>query len=474
MPKAPAGAQRSVNRMRLAHKSRATSASRFHRRSLEIARAIVARVSDVASTHEHGGDDVTAHRSMVVSQAASTATEPSAITSSPIGGWTGRVQRTRAQLTSERAVPVGVALVLLAASVFSYAPSVAPVAAQGGTTELGEEPRIAIGGSGETGFEPVGGYSDESYAPIELAGLLGGRAETDLDGPGPLAEADGYVDAAFLEDGTLLKPVAVDTSIADASELLTEYRVQSGDTLVGIASKHDVSMMTVWWANKLASKDDLKVGQILVIPPVSGLVVTVAEGDTMESIASKNGIEAIDIMAVNGLEDPTLVIGQTIILPDALGEGIATPKPTKAQTRVVSSGGSVRPPTIYKGGAFAWPVVGGNNYISQYYRYGHYGIDIAATYGSKVRAAASGTVQFAGWRSNGGGYQVWIAHGSGLYSTYNHMSAVTVGAGQKVGKGQQVGRIGSSGYATGPHLHFEVWKGAIWNGGSRVNPLRYY
>jgi len=120
-----------------------------------------------------------------------------------------------------------------------------------------------------------------------------------------------------------------------------------------------------------------------------------------------------------------------------------------------------------------WPVVGGGNYISQYFHYGHWAIDIAADYGSEVRAAAGGTVIFAGWKDNGGGYQVWIAHGSDLYTTYNHMSAITVGRGESVGRGVQVGRIGQSGNASGPHLHFEVWQGAVWNGGTRVNPLGY-
>jgi murein DD-endopeptidase MepM/ murein hydrolase activator NlpD len=82
-------------------------------------------------------------------------------------------------------------------------------------------------------------------------------------------------------------------------------------------------------------------------------------------------------------------------------------------------------------------------------------------------------VIFAGWKNNGGGYQVWIAHGSGLYTTYNHMSAISVGSGQGVSVGQQVGRVGQSGHATGPHLHFEVWRGGVWDGGSRVNPLAY-
>jgi murein DD-endopeptidase MepM/ murein hydrolase activator NlpD len=119
----------------------------------------------------------------------------------------------------------------------------------------------------------------------------------------------------------------------------------------------------------------------------------------------------------------------------------------------------------------AWPVDGG--YISQYYHYGHWAIDIAADYGTRVKAAAAGTVIFAGWKNNGGGYQVWISHGSNLYTTYNHMSSISVGRGQHVGRGQQVGRVGQSGNATGPHLHFEVWRGPIWNGGTRVNPLIY-
>ena len=90
------------------------------------------------------------------------------------------------------------------------------------------------------------------------------------------------------------------------------------------------------------------------------------------------------------------------------------------------------------------------------------------------RTRPGGTVVFSGWKNNGGGYQVWIAHGSGLYTTYNHMSGVSVGRGQHVSRGQRVGRMGATGFASGSHLHFEVWKGPIWNGGRRVNPLAYY
>jgi murein DD-endopeptidase MepM/ murein hydrolase activator NlpD len=121
-----------------------------------------------------------------------------------------------------------------------------------------------------------------------------------------------------------------------------------------------------------------------------------------------------------------------------------------------------------------WPVVGGGNYISQYFHAGHGAIDIAADYGSPVVAAAAGKVVFAGWRSNGGGYQVYVSHGSGLYTTYNHMSSIAVGIGQSVSAGQRVGRIGQTGNATGPHLHFEVWIGFPWRGGYETNPMRYF
>ena len=121
-----------------------------------------------------------------------------------------------------------------------------------------------------------------------------------------------------------------------------------------------------------------------------------------------------------------------------------------------------------------WPVVGGGNYISQYFHYGHYAIDIAADYGSHGARRGAGTVIFAGWKSNGGGYQVWIAHGSGpVHDVQPHVG--DVGRARPARRrGQQVGRVGQSGNATGPHLHFEVWSGPVWDGGQRVNPLGYF
>jgi murein DD-endopeptidase MepM/ murein hydrolase activator NlpD len=376
------------------------------------------------------------------------------------------------RIGAERAVPVAVIAIVLIATALSSAPSFGSNGPVGGPNGDGPDARLAVGGveaaQGQPGTEldgDVEGTTDEA-AGIDDRGVDGVAPEEDL----------GNVEDAYVDDGTLLKPVAVDTTVSDGKGLMRTYRVRNGDTLTGIARKFGVSMMTVWWANHLTAKDDLVVGRFLTIPPVNGVVVTVGSSDTLESLAAKYGVEASAIVEANALQDPNLVIGQTLTVPGALGDSIATPKPARTPSR--SSGGSshapsrsVSGPSRYSGGKFAWPVAGG--YISQYFHYGHYAIDIAADRGTPVKAAASGVVTFAGWKSNGGGYQVWISHGSGLYTTYNHMSSISVGRGQHVGRGQMVGRVGMSGNATGPHLHFEVWRGPVWDGGTRVNPLIY-
>lgn len=371
----------------------------------------------------------------------------------------------RGVLVRDRFLGVGVAGLVLVASVLSFS--------AGAST--------AAGGTGSTGGGLNGGVpSRYTVAGLDGGGDNGGVGGTDQAGPvvdntpadpGTTTDPQG----PFLDDGTLVMPVAVDTTVADGSALLKSYKVKAGDTLTGIAHRFGVSMMSIWWANQISSKDQLHIGQILIIPPVSGVVVTVEAGMTLDALAKRFGTPSDEIMSYNGLTDPTLVIGQKLIIPAAIGKAIPTPKPTKAPA-AVSGGGSTgavhAPPQTYGGGPFAWPVPGG--FISQYFHYGHPAIDIAAPYGSRIDSAAVGTVIFAGWGDNMGGYQVWISHGSGLYTGYYHMSAITVNVGEHVGRGEQIGRVGMSGVATGPHCHFEVWIGYPWQGSSyRVNPLAY-
>ena len=95
----------------------------------------------------------------------------------------------------------------------------------------------------------------------------------------------------------------------------------------------------------------------------------------------------------------------------------------------------------------------------------HPGLDIAVDIGTPVYAAAMGTVEMAGW--NGGyGQYVKIRHGNGYESAYGHMSGIAVTTGQQVRKGEIIGFVGSTGYSTGPHLHFEVFVD-----GENIDPL---
>lgn len=97
----------------------------------------------------------------------------------------------------------------------------------------------------------------------------------------------------------------------------------------------------------------------------------------------------------------------------------------------------------------------------------HKGIDIGASSGSAIYAAASGTVVTAGYSSSAGNY-VTISHGNGISTTYMHCSALYVSSGDSVSQGQTIAAVGSTGISTGPHLHFAV----IVNG-SYQNPLNY-
>ena len=98
----------------------------------------------------------------------------------------------------------------------------------------------------------------------------------------------------------------------------------------------------------------------------------------------------------------------------------------------------------------------------------HPGIDIANDYGVPIVAAASGTVTAAGWNSGGYGNMVDIDHGNGIWTRYGHAEAVAVSVGETVQKGQIIAYMGSTGFSTGPHVHYEVHVN-----GELVNPILY-
>jgi len=137
---------------------------------------------------------------------------------------------------------------------------------------------------------------------------------------------------------------------------------------------------------------------------------------------------------------------------DQLQDGIiAVPsdKPIKASVEF-TSGFGVRSDPFHAGAAM------------------HPGIDLAGSYGTPIYATADGTVLRAGWNSGGYGNLVEIDHGRGITTRYGHMSAILVSPGQHITRGQQVGRMGSTGRSTGNHLHYEVRID-----GKAVNPIPF-
>ncbi len=363
-----------------------------------------------------------------------------------------------------RVAPVLVLAIVLVALLATALPSAN--AAVGNTDESGFPYQPAIAGLRAAGALPQDDASGAGAANADAPPVLGvGRAEGD-------ARDDLQPAGDYAVDGTLLKPLSAET-LATTLEM-DVYTVQAGDTLSGVASRFGLRMMTLWWANKLSAKDQLHVGQHLLIPPADGVVYTVKEGDTLDGLAARYHADVDSIVTFNQLESDELTAGQQLMIPDGVGAAIAIAQAPRTTTRTTarSTARASGPCTsCHFSGRMTWPVPGG--YISQYFHYGHWAIDIANDYGSPIVAAASGRVIRAGWVSGGGGLAVWISDGNNLYTTYNHMSSIAVHVGQYVGRGQFIGRVGMSGNATGPHCHFEVWIGPIWAGGYRVNPLNY-
>lgn len=265
------------------------------------------------------------------------------------------------------------------------------------------------------------------------------------------------------------------------------YIVKNGDTLSIIATNYGISVETIKWANSLSS-DLVKPGQGLDIPPADGVLIKVSKNETLASIAKKYNGNEQSIADFNWLDYPfTLTEGQEIFIPD--GSMPAAPKPVYASApRTYTSGspstrGSSAPVDPNVGKFVGWPVAGGTARISQYYKGSiHKGIDIADRNLPKLVAAASGTVIFAGcagvcpplgstWGGSGYAWAVQIDHGNGYTTWYAHLKNIYVRTGEGVAKGQVIAQMGSTGRSTGPHVHFELRRGA--GGSSQINPLPY-
>lgn len=217
-------------------------------------------------------------------------------------------------------------------------------------------------------------------------------------------------------------------------------------------------------------------GQTTSEAPISsrapkGPIHTVARGDTLWTIARRHAADLASIRRWNQAIDPQrLVAGQRILVPGGSKmKSLPVPAPSTSRSGSVSTS-QVRqlPSIVARAGDHIWPLpIRGT--LTRHFSSAHPGIDIAAPRGTPVRAIAGGTVVWAGWKNNGGGYVVVVEHPDGMRSTYNHTSKVTVGKGDEVAQGATIALVGSTGWSTGPHLDLRIEMG-----GRFIDPLRVY
>ena len=252
--------------------------------------------------------------------------------------------------------------------------------------------------------------------------------------------------ALLSQDGPSGTAADLENALPEATAI-SVYTVRSGDTLSGIASMFSVSVNTIAWANGIQSRL-IHEGQELVILPITGVRHTVAEGETLASIAKKYGGDLEEIANYNELATSAyLAAGQTVIIPD----GVVAAPPSSTISAPLRGGSG---PDL--DGYYTWPVNGG---VLTQGLHGYNGIDIGAPTGTRILAAAVGTVILAkgggGWNGGYGNYVV-IRHDNGTQTLYAHMSQVLTTVGTRVQQGSSIGNVGSTGKATGSHLHFEV------------------
>lgn len=246
-----------------------------------------------------------------------------------------------------------------------------------------------------------------------------------------------------------------------------QYTVQAGDLLSFIASDYGVSQESIIWANNLGDADNLKLGQILRIPPISGVIHKAKSGDTAASLAKKYKADVERIIAYNHLPATGKIdAGDELVIPEGVMPQSSIPaavaakgtpnaplygtaslaamaKAAKLFDHLPNLGDFFKLPSF----GFNWGRIHGRN-----------GVDVANSCGTPIYAAADGTITVAdGVGYNGGfGKYIKMSHPNGTETLYAHASKLLVESGQVVGKGDKIALMGTTGRSTGCHLHFEV------------------
>jgi murein DD-endopeptidase MepM/ murein hydrolase activator NlpD len=250
------------------------------------------------------------------------------------------------------------------------------------------------------------------------------------------------------------RPASAADTVRLASLKVGQYRTQSGDTLSRIATRFKLNVDTVVSWNDIRDGRGIAAGSVLNIPNTDGIKYVVRRGDTLQGIARSWGVDFNGVLDWNRLASSVISVGQQLFLPGArmnpndlariLGDLFMYP----VQGRISSYFGER-----------ADPFTGVPNY--------HNGIDIVNAPGTSILAAMAGTVADVGFNYNYGNYVI-LKHSSQYQTLYGHLTRSVVSRGQKVLQGDKIGELGTTGYSTGPHLHF-----SIFHNGAPVDPLRF-
>jgi murein DD-endopeptidase MepM/ murein hydrolase activator NlpD len=293
-----------------------------------------------------------------------------------------------------------------------------------------------------------------------ITGYSAGNLDVSLrahDGPFAAHAAGGdevYGGLDLNRDTVIIKPLSIPTQALPDRKPIA-YRVRAGDTLDSIARGLGIPFRELTWSNP-GLRLPLQPGQVLLVPPVQGVVVAFKAGDTLDRLATIYGVDASDILGFNHLRARQLVPGTKLVIPvdPSVGPNLSTGEqadpiePEKFLCPIL--GASI----IQKFGPSNFvlePPYGG-------YLHFHSGIDLLAGYGTPINAAAGGKVTATGY-ADYFGTRVEITDSYGLVEIYAHMEQVSVSVGQEVQQGEKVGLVGSTGLSIGAHLHFQLEAG---------------
>ncbi|MEM9087284.1 MAG: peptidoglycan DD-metalloendopeptidase family protein [Cyanobacteria bacterium P01_F01_bin.53] len=271
--------------------------------------------------------------------------------------------------------------------------------------------------------------------------------------------------ARILED---LRSVSPEEALSVGGEQVTEQDVLS-------VSADESQSVDPYVANLMEEVQEIRSQSV----EVSEAEISEVEADTTLLARSERSDDRPSLLSTRGsrsVESDSPEVNSDLLAAAPLSPSAYVPAQRSSAGQVVSPDMPILPsadeylpeaPNHFDG--YIWPTQG--TVTSGYgWRWGrmHRGVDVAGPVGTPIVAAAAGVVEQAGWNSGGYGNLVEIRHPDGSMTRYAHNNSLNVSAGQTVRQGQQIAEMGSTGYSTGPHLHFELHQS-----GGAVNPVAY-